>query len=218
MTFSNRTAGFTIHLAGMLLLWCWMTSLWAQQEANFQQMSSNDPSEQVRLLEQTFGTTPDHRVVVVDVSAQQLYLYQQGELLGQWQVSTAEKGTGNREHSFQTPLGAHRIAQKIGNGATPGTIFRGRENSGEVATIYTDQTRSPEDYVTTRILWLEGLEPGINLGAGIDSYQRYIYIHGTPEEGRIGSPASKGCIRMRNADVIALYSQLKSGTLVYIQE
>lgn len=183
-----------------------------------QHMNGADNPEQIHLLEQKFGPSPDHMVALVDISSQQLRLYRQGELLRQWPVSTAEKGSGNRQHSFKTPLGAHRVAEKIGAGAEPGTIFRGRENTGELAPIHSDHTRSQEDYVTTRILWLRGLEPGLNQGAGIDSYLRYIYIHGTPEEGRIGSPASKGCIRMRNVDVIRLFELLPTGSLVYIRE
>ena len=82
--------------------------------------------------------------------------------------------------------------------------------------IHTDDSPAEGDYVTTRIMWLEGLEPGINKGPGIDSFKRYIYIHGTPEEGRIGRPASHGCIRMRNADVIRLFDDVAVGTLVDI--
>jgi hypothetical protein len=170
------------------------------------------------VLAQRFGHNPEQKMVLVDVSAQQLSLYQGQQLVSQWPVSTSENGVGSQINSFRTPLGTHRIAKKIGNGAAMGTIFKGREDSGEIATIYTDATRAEEDYVTTRILWLEGLDPGINQGPGIDSYQRYIYIHGTPEEGRIGSPASHGCIRMRNADVMVLYGLLEPGTLVHIQE
>ena len=92
----------------------------------------------------------------------------------------------------------------------------GRVYSGQIATIYTDQTKSKTDDVTSRILWLEGLEKGLNKGAEIDSYKRYIYIHGTSEEGRLGTPASHGCIRMKNKEVIELYDKIKIGTLVLI--
>ena len=92
----------------------------------------------------------------------------------------------------------------------------GRVFYGDMATIYTDKTKSITDNVTSRIFWLEGLEQGKNKGEGIDSYKRYIYIHGTSEEGRLGTPASHGCIRMRNKDVIDLYKIIEVDTLVLI--
>lgn len=92
----------------------------------------------------------------------------------------------------------------------------GRVFYGDIATIYTDETKSKTDDVTSRIFWLEGMEKGKNKGEGIDSYKRYIYIHGTSEEGRLGTPASHGCIRMKNKDVIGLYKLIEVGTLVLI--
>ena len=99
-----------------------------------------------------------------------------------------------------------------------GTIFKARINTKKIAHIYTDKTDNEEDLVTTRILWLKGMEIGLNTGEGIDSYKRYIYIHGTNEEGLIGSPASHGCIRMNNKDVSELFNLVTTKTLVYIQE
>ncbi|MFN2381321.1 MAG: L,D-transpeptidase family protein [Guyparkeria sp.] len=159
------------------------------------------------------------QALVVDVSSQRLYLFEAGELVGGFPVSTAERGTGNREGSLQTPLGLHRVDQKIGADAPRGMIFRGRQPTGELAEILTrpDQ-RAARDDVTTRILWLQGLEPGVNQGGDVDSKQRYIYIHGTPEEGRIGRPASHGCVRMTNADVITLFDRVHEGALVDIIE
>ena len=92
----------------------------------------------------------------------------------------------------------------------------GRVFNGKIATIYRDTTRSKTDDVTSRVLWLEGLENGVNKGDNIDSFKRYIYIHGTSEEGRLGEPASHGCIRMKNKEVIELYKKIKIGTLVLI--
>ena len=91
-------------------------------------------------------------------------------------------------------------------------------NTRRIAEIYIDSTDLEEDPITTRIMWLEGLEAGINRGKGIDSYKRHIYIHGTPEGGLIGQPASHGCIRMRNKDVIELFDLVSKDTLVEIQE
>lgn len=169
-------------------------------------------------LRNRYGVGPGQQIVVVRIAKQRLYLFHGDQLVKEWPISSSVHGIGNREQSYQTPLGVHTIARKIGAGASPGTIFKGRENTGAIAPILTDATPAAEDYVTTRILWLQGLEPGINQGPGIDSYQRFIYIHGTPEEGRIGTPASQGCIRMRNADVITLYDLVEAGTLVYIGE
>ena len=96
------------------------------------------------------------------------------------------------------------------------TIFRSRANTGKVAKILTEPIDVEEDLVLTRILWLEGLEPGVNRGPGIDSKSRYIYIHGTNEEGLIGTPASHGCLRMKNDDVIDLFDRVPVGTEVWI--
>lgn len=159
------------------------------------------------------------QALVVDVSSQQLYLFESGALVGSFPVSTAERGTGNQEGSLQTPLGLHRVDEKIGADAPRGMIFRGRQPTGELAEVLTGAAeRAARDDVTTRILWLQGLEPGVNQGGNVDSKQRYIYIHGTPEEGRIGRPASHGCVRMTNADVITLFDRVREGALVDIIE
>ena len=92
----------------------------------------------------------------------------------------------------------------------------GRVFYGDIAIIYTNKKKSKTDDITSRIFWLEGLEEEKNKGKGIDSYKRYIYIHGTSEEGRLGTPASHGCIRMKNKEVIDLYKTIEVGTLVLI--
>jgi lipoprotein-anchoring transpeptidase ErfK/SrfK len=156
-------------------------------------------------------------VLVVRTDEQLLYVWEAGRIRERFAVSTAARGVGNREGSLQTPLGLHRVAQKIGDAVPAGTVFRGRENTGEVAPVLRGAGETaPGDRVTSRILWLEGLEPGINQGGDVDSFSRYIYIHGTDEEGRIGMPASHGCIRMRNRDVIGLFAQVPLNTLVLI--
>jgi lipoprotein-anchoring transpeptidase ErfK/SrfK len=156
-------------------------------------------------------------VLVVRTDEQLLYVWEAGRLRERFAVSTAARGVGNREGSLQTPLGLHRVAQKIGDAVPAGTVFRGRENTGEVAPVLRGAGETaPGDRVTSRILWLEGLESGINQGGDVDSFSRYIYIHGTDEEGRIGTPASHGCVRMRNQDVIGLFAQVPLNTLVLI--
>jgi len=169
----------------------------------------------IELLEK-FGPSPSNRILWVRVASQELCLYESDACIACWPVSSASNGVGCTEDSYQTPLGMHRIAEKIGSQSPPGTVFRGRELTGEIAQISLDPDDDCDDLITSRILWLEGLEPGINRGENVDSYRRYIYIHGTPEEGRIGQPASRGCIRMRNHDIITLFELVEPGTLVYI--
>lgn len=157
-------------------------------------------------------------VVIVSVSTQTLEFYQDGELQLSFPISTALAGIGSKVSSFKTPLGWHYVRSRFGDDAPSGTIFIARGNTGKIADIETRPQPTDKDYVTTRILWLNGLEEGLNLGEGIDSYARYIYIHGTHEEGLIGQPASRGCIRMKNTDVIQLYELMPERALVLIQE
>lgn len=175
----------------------------------------NNPSPTLERLMQAFPT-PNDLVLLVDISEQKMALFQRQQLIREYRISAATKGAGNQAGSDQTPLGVHRIAEKFGDGAPLGTIFKARRNTGTKADIITQPIDVPTDHVTTRILWLDGLEPGKNKGGNVDSKNRFIYIHGTPEEGLIGRPASHGCIRMYNAEVIELYNLLPTGTLVYI--
>jgi len=171
------------------------------------------------MVERLASADDTEQGLVVDVTSQRMYLFEQGRLAASYPVSTAERGTGNREGSLRTPLGLHRVDEKIGAGAPSGMIFRGRRPTGERAEILTQpDQRASRDDVTTRILWLAGLEPGVNQGGDVDSKRRYIYIHGTPEEGRIGTPASHGCVRMTNDDVIELFDRVEVGALVDIIE
>ena len=156
-------------------------------------------------------------IIIISISEQRLFLMQGNKLIGSFPVSSAKAGTGNLSGSYQTPLGVHVIAEKIGDNAPLGSIFKGRINTGKTARILTEKdSRSTEDLITSRILWLSGLQAGINKGGSNDTYKRYIYIHGTQEEGRLGSPASHGCIRMANQAVIDLFEQVNVGTLVDI--
>ena len=158
-----------------------------------------------------------NKFIKVSVTEQKLYLIEDDQTLKQYSVSTSVYGIGSEAGSNKTPLGTHKVISKFGDGAPLGTIFRSRINTGRKAKIYTDDTDLEDDDVTTRILRLTGLEPGKNKGSGVDSFSRYIYIHGTPEEGLIGKPASHGCIRMKNADVVELYDLVSEETLVMIE-
>jgi hypothetical protein len=128
-------------------------------------------------------------------------------------ASTSRFGIGQVEGSNCTPLGLHRIAEKIGAGEPAGTVFKGRKIIG-----HTSQPEFADAKITTRILWLDGLEPGFNRGGNVDSHARYIYIHGTADQKSLGRPASHGCIHLADADLIALFDLLPVGTLVWIGE
>lgn len=152
----------------------------------------------------------------VSIKYQNMYLIEDDVVLKKYKISSAKRGVGNASGSERTPIGLHRVKKKIGHGVPLGGLFKSRQYTGEVATIYNDGTKSSSDDITTRIMWLEGMEHGVNKGKNIDSYKRYIYIHGTSEEGLIGTPQSHGCIRMKNKDVLELYSIIKEGTPVLI--
>lgn len=152
----------------------------------------------------------------VSVKHQKLYVIKNDSVIKNYIVSTAKKGVGNEFNSEKTPLGLHSIKRKIGDDVPLGGILETRVYNGKKAVIFNDKTKADGDYVTTRILWLDGEEIGLNKGRNVDSYNRFIYIHGTPEEGYIGEPASHGCIRMRNAEVIELYDIVNEGTPILI--
>ena len=130
-----------------------------------------------------------------------------------YQVSTSGQGIGNRKDSHQTPHGVHRIRQKIGGDQPSGMIFKSRKPTGNLFDSY----NIGDDEITSRILWLDGMEAGVNSGGIHDSYERYIYIHGTSDERRIGRPVSIGCVRMTNADVIELFDEVLINDLVIIR-
>lgn len=155
-------------------------------------------------------------ILVVSLEEQCMYVLSGDSVVRQYDISGATLGAGNQSGSNQTPLGLHRIKEKHGDDVPLGGIMKSRLFTGEIARIYTDPTDVEEDHVTTRVLWLEGMEAGKNKGGNVDSYHRYIYIHGTPEEGLIGRPASHGCIRMYNEEVIELYNASSVGRLVLI--
>ncbi len=158
-----------------------------------------------------FGSVPP-RVLVVDVARQRVGLLVAGALIFEAPVSTALNGIGGEEGSYRTPPGWHRIHARIGLGAEPGTVFRGRVDTGE---RWGGEPRE-EDLILTRVLTLEGLEPGVNQGPGCDSRGRFIYLHGTNQEGQLGTPVSHGCVRLANAAVRELADLLQEGDPVLI--
>lgn len=142
----------------------------------------------------------------------------EGAPLQTYPISSGAAGIGQTMGSYKTPLGRHRIAEKIGESLPNNAVFIARQWTGEVYDEALGQAEPERDWILTRILWLEGLEDGLNKGGEVDTKNRYIYIHGTPDSTPIGQPGSKGCIRMRNQDLLALFDLVKVGTLVTITE
>jgi lipoprotein-anchoring transpeptidase ErfK/SrfK len=155
--------------------------------------------------------------IEVDISEQRLYLIENNLIKASYPISTSKYGEGSIQNSFKTPLGEHSIKEMIGEEAEINTIFTSRINTKRSATIIDQYEDTDNDYVTSRIIWLDGEEEGFNKGGNVDSFRRYIYIHGTHEEGLIGTKASHGCIRMFNYDVIELFKLVNIGTKVLIR-
>ncbi len=161
---------------------------------------------------------PDHDahgdLLYISVRRQQLFHVRNGLLIAKYPVATATAGLGSEVDSYRTPTGLHRVTEKIGAEIPPLGILRDREFNGAFADP--DFAGQDKDWITSRILWLSGLEPGVNQGGAVDSHERFIYIHGTANERSVGTPSSMGCVRMRNGDIIALFEQVPVGALVVI--
>ena len=190
------------------------------------------PSNVVPACKKT-GTAPTQFILVVNVANQTVSLFarpcaplrlrvrkpdspvitdRRYIILKKFRCSTSRFGISQMAGSNGTPLGLHRIVEKIGGGWPVGTVFKSRKPIG-----YTWQGM-PNAKITTRILWLEGLEPGFNRGGNVDSHARYIYLHGTGDEMTLGRPASCGCVHLAADDLIPLFDRLPTGTLVWISE
>ena len=152
-------------------------------------------------------------MIFVNSSNQTLYLFKDNSLILESKISTSKYGMGCRMNSLKTPTGLHHVSTMLGEGLPAGTLFKNRRPTEKVIKkIPLDDS----DYITSRILRLNGLEEGKNKGGDVDSYNRYIYIHGVPDHFALGSPRSMGCINMFNSDVIDLFDQVEVGTEVYI--
>ena len=157
------------------------------------------------------------RVLVVSIARQLLGFYRDGVLVKSYVVSTSLRPPSNLRDSLGTPRGLHEIAEKIGAGLPPGIVFKARVNTGQHYFEFNEQEQQA-NLITTRILWLRGLEPGHNAGGNVDSHGRYIYIHGTNHEERLGTPFSGGCIEMNNLEIIGLFDQVRTGDLVWLED
>lgn len=156
--------------------------------------------------------------IFVSLPAQALELYDGSSLLSRYPISSAARGAGEQVDSFMTPRGRHLIRAKIGGGCPENTVFVGRRPSGERWTPELAAEFPGRDWMLTRILWLSGCELGCNRLGSVDTMRRYIYLHGTPDSVKLGEPGSRGCLRMRNRDIIELFDRVPPYTPVNIGE
>lgn len=164
----------------------------------------------------TMGT--DMRRIVVSIASQRLHVLDNDRCMVTYPVSTAKKGIGQITGSEQTPLGAHRIVEKIGDDLPINTVFVARKPTGEIYTPTLAKAYPDRDWILTRILWLGGLEPGFNQGGSVDTQERKIYIHASPESRAMGVPQSHGCITLHSQDMLDLFNIVEVGDAVLIQE
>lgn len=156
--------------------------------------------------------------IAIALAEQQLHLIRAHDGHRQWPVSTGAAGAGEQAGSGATPRGHHRIRAMIGAGASVDAVFVGRRPTGEIHSPALASRYPERDWILTRILWLCGCEPGRNRGGDVDTQRRLIYIHGTPADEPMGVPRSHGCIRMRSADIVALFAHCHPGMPVWIGE
>ncbi|SFM79176.1 L,D-transpeptidase [Marinobacter pelagius] len=157
----------------------------------------------------------DH--LAVSIADQTLTLVNdQGQIIASYPVSTALHGAGEQDGSGCTPRGEHYIRAMVGQGLPANTVFRARRPTGEIYSPELALAHPDRDWILSRIVWLCGLEPGKNRGPGVDTFRRFIYIHGTPDTEPMGVPRSHGCIRMRNPDVIEVFDRVRAGLRVVI--
>ncbi|MDG6777959.1 L,D-transpeptidase [Thiomicrorhabdus sp. zzn3] len=152
----------------------------------------------------------------ISVAEQRLQLLNGSAQLMSCPISTAANGIGSEKNSGKTPLGKHIVRAKIGTGLPINAVLVGRRPTGEIYDENLAAQYPSRDWILSRILWLSGLERGRNRLGNVDTMQRYIYLHGTPDSEPMGIPRSHGCIRMRNADIIELFDRVPVGTPVEI--
>lgn len=163
------------------------------------------------------GIKPAERFLLVAIAEQALRLYRSGRVEALYEVSTSLRPPSNVQDSLGTPRGLHEIAERIGGDQPVGMVFKARRPTGY---HYSEQL-DDGNLITSRILWLRGLEPGLNSGEDVrghcvDTYRRYVYIHGTNREDKVGAPWSAGCILLRNADMVSLHDAVRAGDHVWI--
>lgn len=167
------------------------------------------------------GIKPTGRYLLVRMGSQTLQFYRNNELVRSYVISTSRRPPSNVQDSLGTPRGLHAIHERIGGGQPIGMAFKGRMPTGMHFSEFDTNSAAPGNLITSRILWLGGLENGVNRGSQpdgtlVDTYNRYIYIHGTNHEDRLGTPQSAGCVLMGNLDIIGLYDEVRVGDMVLI--
>lgn len=161
------------------------------------------------------GLDIDGDVLYVSVRSQRMYHVRGRRMMSDYVISTSAKGLGSEQDSYRTPTGLHYVRERFGAGLPAWSVLKDRMPTSEIADSNAVGSR---DVITSRILWLSGMESGLNEGGNVDSYGRWIYIHGTADERSLGTPSSHGCIRMRNSDVIRLFDRIPVGALVVIYD
>ncbi len=164
---------------------------------------------------QRLGIKSAERILFVSIATQTMQFFRLGELVRSYVVSTSLRPPSNIKNSLGTPRGLHEIAERIGGGQPAGIVFKGRIPTGRHFSEFSE-TEQKTNLITSRILWLRGLEPGVNCDGEVDTHDRYIYIHGTHHEHRLGQPQSAGCIHLANLDIISLYEEVRIGDQVLI--
>jgi hypothetical protein len=160
---------------------------------------------------------PPGAYLTIDIASQVLTVCAADDsALDRYPISTALNGPGEQDSSGCTPRGEHYIRARIGEGQPLNTVFRGRRPTGEIYSPQLAAEHPDRDWILTRILWLCGREWGRNRGPGVDSFRRFIYIHGTPDTEPMGEALSHGCVRMRNTDIAELFARVRAGTRVVI--
>ncbi|MDF9433618.1 L,D-transpeptidase family protein [Chromohalobacter israelensis] len=154
----------------------------------------------------------------IHLGAQSLTVWEADERRETFAISSGARGIGQQEGSGQTPVGWHYVRAAIGDGLPRGSVFRGRRPTGEVFSPDLARQYPERDWILTRILWLCGLERGVNRGGDVDSQRRYIYLHGTPDDQPMGVPASHGCIRLRDAALLSVFAAAPPGTPVWLHD
>lgn len=175
----------------------------------------NSPWEQVIKTCHSLGIKPAERLLLVRISTQTLQFYRAGALVRSFVISTSKRPPSNIKGSLGTPRGLHEIAERVGAEQPLGMVFKARVPTGR---HFQELPESADNgnLITSRILWLRGLEAGVNRGGEVDTYDRYVYIHGTNRENEIGTPMSAGCVLMRNLEIVELYDQVRTGDMVLI--
>ena len=175
----------------------------------------DNPVELVTRACARLGIKPADRILIVRISSQTMQFVRGGTLVKTYVISTSRRPPSNIKDSLGTPRGLHEIAERLGAGQPPGMVFKARVSTGRHFSELPAAETEP-NLITSRILWLRGLEPGVNLGGDVDTYARYIYIHGTNHEDKLGTPLSAGCVLMRNLEIIDLYEEVRVGDRVLI--